>query len=156
MCPCNPPVARRYGTRPALGDIKDACNGQMPFVADLLEEARLEARRRLLDEAAGTPLPTVILPVDQAEELFSADAGPQAQRFLTLLASLVNHGDVTSRGFGLVVACTIRTDVYGSLQGTPELSRLKSVVFDELRPMPPANFKEVIVGPAQRATKAGP
>ena len=64
------------------------------LVADLLEEARLEARKRLLDEAAGTPLPTVILPVDQAEELFSADAGPQAQRFLTLLASLVSHGDV--------------------------------------------------------------
>ena len=139
---------------PALGDIKDACNrADALFVADLLEEARLEARKRLLDEAAGTPLPTVILPVDQAEELFSADAGPQAQRFLTLLASLVNHGDVTSRG--LVVACTIRTDFYGSLQGTPELSRMKSVVFDELRPMPPANFKEVIVGPAQRATKAG-
>ncbi|MET1034382.1 MAG: hypothetical protein ABWX68_03985 [Arthrobacter sp.] len=139
---------------PALGDIKDACNrADALFVADLLEEAQLEARKRLLDEAAGTPLPTVILPVDQAEELFSADAGPQAQRFLTLLASLVNHGDVTSRG--LVVACTIRTDFYGALQGTPELSRLKSVVFDELRPMPPTNFKEVIVGPAQRATKAG-
>ena len=54
-----------------------------------------------------------------------------------------------------MVACTIRTDFYGSLQDTPELSRLKSVVFDELRPMPPANFKEVIVGPAQRATTAG-
>jgi WD40 repeat protein len=139
---------------PALGDIKDACNrADALFVADLLEEARLEARKRLLDEAAGTPLPTVILPVDQAEELFSADAGPQAQRFLTLLAGLENHGDVTSRG--LVVACTIRIDFYGSLQGTPELSSLKSVVFDELRPMAPANFKEVIVGPAQRATKAG-
>jgi WD40 repeat protein len=139
---------------PALGDIKDACNrADALFVADLLEEARLEARKRLLDEAAGTPLPTVILPVDQAEELFSADAGPQAQPFLTLLASLVDHGDVTSRC--LVVACTIRTDFYGSLQGTPELSRMKRVVFDELRPMPPANFKEVIVGPAQRATKAG-
>jgi WD40 repeat protein len=139
---------------PALGEIKDACNrADALFVADLLQEARLEASRRLLDEATGTPLPTVILPVDQAEELFSADAGPQAQRFLTLLASLLNHGDVTSRG--LVVACTIRTDFYGSLQGAPELARLKSVVFDELRPMPPANFKEVIVGPAQRATKAG-
>ena len=139
---------------PALGDIKDACRrADALFVADLLEEARLEAGRRLLDDTAGTSLPTVVLTVDQAEELFSADAGPEAQRFLTLLASLVNHGDVTSRS--LVVACTIRTDFYGSLQGAPELSRLKSVVFDELRPMPPANFKEVIVGPAQRATTAG-
>ncbi|MDH2414454.1 TIR domain-containing protein [Nocardioides sp. CER19] len=139
---------------PALADVKDACSrGDALFVADLLEEARQEARRRLLGEPDRTTLPTVILPVDQAEELFSADAGPEAKRFLTLLASLVNHGDVTSRG--VVVACTIRTDFYGSLQSAPELSRLKSVVFDELRPMPPANFKEVIVGPAQRATKAG-
>ena len=33
------------------------------------------------DEA---PRPTLVLPVDQAEELFNADAGPEAPRFLEL------------------------------------------------------------------------
>ena len=33
--------------------------------------------------------PTLVLPVDQAEELFTADAGPEAPRFLELLAAVV-------------------------------------------------------------------
>jgi hypothetical protein len=32
---------------------------------------------------------------------------------------------------------------------------VKSVVFDELKPMPVARFREVILGPAARATAAG-
>ena len=55
-----------------------------------LEEARQVARARLLDVAAEQPAPTLVLPVDQAEELFNADAGPEAPRFLELLAALVS------------------------------------------------------------------
>ena len=47
------------------------------------------ARARLLDVPAEQPAPTLVLPVDQAEELFNADAGPEAPRFLELLAALV-------------------------------------------------------------------
>ena len=54
-----------------------------------LEEARQAARARLLDVPAEQPAPTLVLPVDQAEELFNADAGPEAPRFLELLAALV-------------------------------------------------------------------
>ena len=54
-----------------------------------LEEARQVARARLLDVPAEQPAPTLVLPVDQAEELFNADAGPEAPRFLELLAALV-------------------------------------------------------------------
>ena len=56
-----------------------------------LAEARQVARTRLLDVAAEQPAPTLVLPVDQAEELFNADAGPEAPRFLELLAALVQH-----------------------------------------------------------------
>jgi WD40 repeat protein len=139
---------------PVLGDIKEAClRADAAYLAGLLEEARQVAGRRLLDEAEETPLPTVILPLDQAEELFSADAGPQAPRFLTLLAQLLGPEDGAARG--MVAACTIRTDFFGSLQGARQLSGLKSVVFDELRPMPPAHFRDVILGPAARSTAAG-
>ncbi len=139
---------------PALGDIKDAClRADAAFLAGLLEEVRQVAGQRLLDDTEATPLPTVVLPLDQAEELFSADAGPQAPRFLALLAQLLGSGDGAARG--MVAACTIRTDFFGSLQGAHELSRLKSVVFDELRPMPAAHFREVILGPAARSTAAG-
>ena len=139
---------------PALGDIKEAClRADAAFLSGLLEEARQVAGHRLLDDAEETPLPTVVLPLDQAEELFSADAGPQAPRFLTLLAQLLGPADGAARG--MVAACTIRTDFFGSLQGARQLSRLKSVVFDGLRPMPPGHFREVILGPAARSTAAG-
>src|SRR5262249_10254386 len=36
-----------------------------------------------------------------------------------------------------------------------ELAGLKTVLFDALRPMPPAQFKEVITGPASRALVNG-
>ena len=48
----------------------------------------------------------------------------------------------------MIVAVTIRADRYELLQIAPELAGIQSVVFDELKPMPPAGFKEVITGPA--------
>ena len=44
-------------------------------------DPRADARARLLDVPADQPAPTLVLPVDQAEELFNADAGPEAARF---------------------------------------------------------------------------
>ena len=55
----------------------------------------------------------------------------------------------------LIVAFTIRSDRYEPLQTAPELMGLKTVVFDALKPMPLAQFKEVITGPAIRATLSG-
>ena len=56
---------------------------------------------------------------------------------------------------GLIVALTIRADRYEPLQIAPELAGVHGVVFDELKPMPPAGYKDVITGPARRATAAG-
>ena len=78
---------------------------------------------------------------------------PQAPRFLELLADLLRPDPVTAPG--LIGAGTIRADRYEPLQTAPELAGVRSVVFDELKPMPPAEFKEVIRGPAERATRAG-
>ena len=118
-----------------------------------LEEARQKARARLLDVPAEQPAPTLVLPLDQAEELFNADAGPEASGFLELLAALVRQQvGVTP---AMIVAVTIRTDRYEPLQIAPELSGVHRVVFDELKPLPPAGYKDVITGPARRATAAG-
>ena len=73
-----------------LGEIKNAClASDVERLRGWLEEARQAARARLLDVPAEQPAPTLVLPVDQAEELFNADAGPEAPRFLELLAALV-------------------------------------------------------------------
>ena len=140
--------------QPMLGEIKSACRDeQVECLRGLLEEARQAARDRLLDVPAEQPAPTLVLPVDQAEELFNADAGPEAPRFLKLLTSLVEHeAGVTPP---MIVAVTIRADRYEPLQSAPELDPVQPLVFPNLKPLPPAGYMEVITGPARRATAAG-
>lgn len=141
-------------TRPVLAEIKDACiEIDANRLRRWMEEARQAAASRLPIETDPTPQPTLVLPLDQAEELFSVDAGPQATQFLELLGQLLQDHDGVAPA--LIVVGTIRADRYEMLQTVPELAELRSRVFDELRPMPVAQFKEVILGPAARATAAG-
>ena len=139
---------------PLLGEIKNACHPEhVEQLRGWLEEARRVARDRLLDGSAEQPMPTLVLPLDQGEELFSADAGPQAPRFLEILAALLRHEAAVTPG--LIMAVTIRADRYEPLQIAPQLAEVRSVVFDELKPMPVAGYNEVITGPARRASAAG-
>ncbi len=157
---------QRFGLgTPSLGDIKDACmSADEQRVASWLQEIRQVAADRLVDRGEGGEsgqdsgeesmvAPTLVLPLDQAEELFSADAGEQAEKFLTLLTSLIDRLNDTAAG--LVVAATIRTDRYEVMQTHPALAGVGTVLFDELKPMPATQFKETVVGPAQRATEGG-
>ncbi len=140
---------------PVLGEIKTACRADhVEQVRGWLEEARQVARARLLDVPTDQPAPTLVLPVDQAEELFNTDAGPEAPRFRELLAALVQPG--TGITPAMIVALTIRADRYEPLQVAPELAEVKTALFDDLKPLPPAGYKEVITGPARRASAAGP
>ena len=125
-------------------------------LASLLHQLQEGAAVRLLSSADGVPPPTLVLPVDQAEELFNADAGEEARTFLRLLGgALGGGGEVPGGAPVLIVAFTIRSDRYEPLQAAPELAGLQGVVFDDLKPMPPTRFREVITGPARRATDAG-
>lgn len=149
---------RSFGlTKPSLGEIKKAClSGDVDRVAAWFNEIRDEAAARLLerghDEDAPVA-PTLLLPLDQAEELFSADAGEQADEFLRLLEGVGRQ--LNTAQAGLVVTATIRTDRYELMQTHPAMAEVGTVLFDELKPMPPTEFKEVITGPAQRSTDAG-
>ena len=97
--------------------------------------------------------PTLVLPVEQAEELFSAEAGPQAEQFLTLLDDLV--GRINATETGLIVAATIRTDRYEAMQNHAALDGLGTALFNELKPMPATQFERVITAAAlpHRSTK---
>jgi hypothetical protein len=55
----------------------------------------------------------------------------------------------------VIVAVTIRADLYEPLQVAPQLAEVKTALFDDLRPLPPAGYQEVITGPPRRATAAG-
>ncbi len=115
------------------------------------------ARNQLLGLPDDAPHPTLLLAVDQAEELFSADATEEARAFLNLIGGVLRATLPRTNGQGLsvIIAFTIRSDRYEPLQTAPELMGLKTVVFDALKPMPKVQFKEVIIGPAIRASLSG-
>lgn len=158
--------AARRGLRlpgaPPFGEIKRICrDGDADRVCELLLEVRDAAAARLADTGTGTAkgqAPTLVLPLDQAEELFSADAvsaqaAQEAHRFLELVAAViarVNAGDVR-----LIVAATIRTDRYEAMQNHPALDGIGTELFNELKTMPHHQFPAVIKGPAARASEAG-
>ncbi len=136
--------------QPALGTIK-AGIGDPSRVRGWLAEAQRAALDSLVD-ASDTMPPTIVLPIDQAEELFGADAGDEAPDFLTVVAGLLREG---TPELPIMVVGTIRADRYEPLQTAPQLEGLGAHLFDDLKPMPQAQFREVICGPAERAAKSG-
>ena len=95
-----------------------------------------------------------MLPLDQAEELLTAQdrrGTPSGSWSCCGILVVGAPGD----GLDMMVAATIRSDHYERLQTRPELADVDTEVFAELKPMPSEQFKEVICGPAQRATQAG-
>lgn len=140
--------------QPTVAEISTACtSGDTARVRALLVEAQRAAAARLPHRERERQLPTVVLPLDQAEELFIAHPGDEASAFLRLVSRLVKPG-ADGGGSGLIVAATIGTDHYGIMQSAPELAELDSVAFGDLTPMSASQIKEVITGPAARATEA--
>jgi WD40 repeat protein len=140
------------------GDLKERLKAGPAEFAAILRTIQEAARARLVrsaDEAA-QPMPTLVLPIDQAEELFNADAGVEAHQFLALIAEILRTArepvGSSATPVSLIVAFTIRSDRYEPLQIAPELAGLQTAVFDDLKPMPATRFREVITSPARRAS----
>ncbi|ONM48414.1 hypothetical protein B0T46_11910, partial [Nocardia donostiensis] len=133
-----------------LGDIKAALAAQdTALLREWLAEIQDAAGQRLLD--AEVAAPTLVLPVDQAEELVAADTSPESTTLLDLLSDLLS-APIGER-LSLIVVVTIRTDRYEDLKATPQLTSIDTLIFDDLRPMSPDRFRDVIVGPATRAAR---
>jgi hypothetical protein len=135
-----------------LGEIREACEGDPGRLRELLAELRAAAAR-LAGSGQDGAAPTLVLPLDQAEELFSADAGAQAEQFLQLIADPIAAMNTTEAA--VIVTATIRTDRYEAMQSHPALVGIGAVLFDELKPMPLSQFSEVISGPAARVGMGG-
>jgi WD40 repeat protein len=141
-------------TEPPLGDIKDACTrDDAGRLRAWLIECRDAATRQLCDTTTDDEPLTIVLPLDQAEELFTGDAGAEAAGLLALGRALALGAD-GEEGLALIVAATIRTDRYELMQTAPQLAGLQMEQFD-LRPMDSTQFNSVITGPAQRSTDGG-
>jgi hypothetical protein len=93
--------------------------------------------------AKGRGPPTILVPLDQAEELFIADGREESKAALALLTELMKRGE-------LAVLATIRTDSYGGMQTT--LADIKQSAFS-LTPMARGAYQRVIEGPAERLAR---
>lgn len=102
-----------------------------------------------LQEAAGADDATVLLLIDQTEEILGeatlAEEQSEAAQFLELLSATV--ADESSR---LMVMSTLRSDYLGAFQQQPAVSRLE-VDSLQLGPLSDHGMLQVIRGPADKA-----
>jgi WD40 repeat protein len=105
------------------------------------------------------PAPTVVLAIDQGEELFVTEARSEAELLLARLAETLAPPEgedaeaIAARGRAIGIVA-IRSDSYEGLQTEQRLAQTKALLFS-LPPIERAQFKTIVEGPAERATAAG-
>ncbi len=125
------------GIRVSRGDIREAIETGAEAVKSLLSQLTVPA----IDNQA---TPTLILSIDQAEELFNAEGLAEAEDFLRLLNDLVTTDDPA-----VTAVFTIRSDQYEKLQTVETLTGLRQQTYS-LPPLPKGVYGHVIKGPARR------
>jgi WD40 repeat protein len=120
--------------RGALNSAATAASGE--FLMDLANDLRIAAERR---EA------TVLVVIDQLEELLGRNVDRSAALFFRLLSAVLNQP-----GCPFIVVATLRSDFLGAFQSHEAILKL---AYEPL-PLPPmalADFAQVIEGPAKVA-----
>ncbi len=125
-------------------DIRAAIDGGAAKLRPLLQTLVDKVTPAAFEATTKPKPPTLILAIDQAEELFLAEGQEEAHNFLALLRDLlVNDAPAVAALF------TIRSDNYERLQLVKELDGVKQATLS-LPPMPQGAYAEVINGPAKR------
>ncbi len=138
------------GTTRSRAQLRSALEQPLGLAA-LLRELR-DARPHV-PEDAGTP-PTLVIPIDQGEELFAADAGAEGSALVAHLGPLVSADAPREDVPHTIVLGSIRADSLDLMQSQPSLQNLPTVLFN-LPPVARGEFKGVIEGPAARHTASG-
>ena len=122
-------------------------------LVQLISELQTLARKPF---GPDSPLATVLLPIDQGEELFVSEGREENDALLAMLGGALTaptHGGPQDAG-RLITVIAIRSDSYDRLQSDPRLAATVHVPFN-LSPIARAEFKAIITGPADRAAAAG-
>jgi WD40 repeat protein len=134
----------------SLGDLRRICDGELPS-AGADSESRsgttplVDLAERLRRGSSETRYATVLVVVDQFEELLGPEASDQANAFLALL-----RRSIETEGAPLLVLGTMRTDFLAAFQRQPVL---RDIEFESLPvgPMGPDGMRRVIERPAALA-----
>jgi formylglycine-generating enzyme required for sulfatase activity len=128
----------------ARADLRAAIEGGATKLGALLSMLAQKATPAAADPAVTPKAPTLVLSIDQGEELFQAEGQQEAQPFLALLRDLV-----TADAPAVIALFTIRSDNYERLQLAKEMEGVRQQTLS-LPPMPKGSYAEVIKGPARR------
>jgi len=104
---------------------------------------RLQRQAEAAREAHQAKPPTIVLPLDQGEELFGAENAERAA-FCTMLV------DALAMDENALVIVTIRSDSYEPLQIEPHLAGAGQLLLN-LPPIAAGSFQQIIEGPARLA-----
>lgn len=139
-------VHRRFALRASRADLRQRIATPEAFVTLLRDLRQAAARRALLTEP---PFPLPVLCLDQAEEVFAADAGLESEKLLRLARAAIDAD-------AALLLATIRSDSYGLMQSANLLARVQQTPFS-LGPVPQGEIARVIREPAEiLRRKAGP
>jgi hypothetical protein len=139
-------VHRRFALRASRADLRQRLATPESFLA-LMHELRSAAARRALISALPYPLPLLCL--DQGEELFAADAGPESEKLLRLARAAIDAD-------AALLLVTIRSDAYGLMQSASTLTGIDQVPLS-LGSVPQGEIARIIREPSEvLRRKAGP
>jgi len=133
----------------ARAALREAALAGAQGVRPLLRELTQGAATRASIDSEGRKAPTLILAVDQAEELFSAEGEPEAAPLLAALRDLAATDDPS-----VIVVFVIRSDSYDRLEHAEALAGMPQATMP-LLPLPRGAYKNVIEGPAARVELTG-
>lgn len=135
---------KTFGLPHPRADIRAAIDEGPEKFSILLKDIVAAASNRLGNRPQDARDPTLVLAIDQAEELFLADGADEAKTFMECLRALTSNDAPPA-----IAIFTIRSDSYEQLQTAPILEELRQHAMS-LPPMPKGAYKEVIEGPVHR------
>jgi WD40 repeat protein len=130
-------------------EIRTAIQAGAAGVRPLLEELVTASVKGASAAQDGSKPPTVVLAIDQAEELFRPEGAAEGGALLELVRDLTGGDDPA-----VITIFAIRSDSYDALEHAKPLEGLAQNALP-LLPMPRGAYKDVIEGPALRYSQAG-
>lgn len=128
-------------------DLSTHAENMHPAILELIELLSTYTKQSAifeLDDEVNHHQPTIVLPVDQGEELFNSEGVDESEQFLDLLGLLTTQTKIP-----VLVLFTIRSDSFERLQTYKAFEGVTQQTFS-LAPMPQGAYQSVIEGPAAR------
>ena len=101
-------------------DLRVAIEGEATTLRPILQSLTDKTTLANLDHEIRTKQPTLIISIDQGEELFLSEGQDEARAFLTLLRDLLRQDSPS-----LIALFTVRSDAYEPLQVAKELDGVR-------------------------------